>query len=212
MRIVPIAWKFFALSLFFFILFLVLGWTPAAAMFLLIGSWTLYFFRDPTRIPPEGEGNVVSPADGKVDTIEVVDYAGFPDGKAIKVGIFLSIFDVHINRAPLKGRVAEMKYQHGSFLNAMNKDSSFQNENNLIVFETEQGPIQVKQIAGMIARRIICSLKQGENVERGEKIGLICFGSRTEIFLPTGAQLNVSCGMKVYGGTSILAVLLPKRF
>lgn len=192
------------------VLFLFLGWTIAGIVSLLLGFWVLYFFRDPERIPPQGEVNIVSPADGKVDTIEVVEHPGFPDGKAVKVGIFLSVFDVHINRAPLKGRVVETRYQCGRFLNAMNKNASFVNESNLIVFETGNGPILVKQIAGFIARRIVCPLKKGDAVERGDRIGLICFGSRTEAYLPTGARIDVTCGMKVHGGSSILGVLLTE--
>lgn len=210
MRIASVGWKFVSPLIVLSALFLVLGWTIAGIVFLFLGLWTLYFFRDPDRVPPGGEGNIVCPADGRVDTIEVVDFPDFPDGKAVKVGIFLSVFDVHINRAPVSGRVVETRYQRGRFLNAMNKKTSLVNESNMIVLETAKGPIIVKQIAGFIARRIICHLKNGDTVERGDRIGLICFGSRTETFLPTGAQIKVTCGMKVHGGSSILGVLLQE--
>jgi phosphatidylserine decarboxylase len=210
MPIASIGWKFFSPFLLLCALLLILGWTTAGIAVLLVGLYILYFFRDPRRIPPEGEGNIVSPADGKVDTIEVVEHSVFPGGRALKVGIFLSVFDVHINRAPLKGQVVETKHQSGRFLNAMNKNSSLVNESNLIVFETENGPVLVKQIAGLIARRILCSLKKGDAVERGDRIGLICFGSRTEAYLPVNTRIEVTCGMKVKGGSSILGVLLPE--
>ena len=210
MRIASIGWKCISPFLVLSALFLVFGWTITVFVFLIFGLGALYFFRDPYRAPPPGEGIIVSPADGKVDTIEVVDHPDFPGGKAKKVGIFLSVFDVHVNRAPLGGRVVETRYQHGQFLNAMNKKTSLVNESNMIVFETGNGPFIVKQIAGFIARRIICPLKNGDTVNKGDRIGLICFGSRTETFLPTSASIKVTCGMKVHGGSSILGVLLQE--
>ena len=207
MRLAPIGWKIVTPLFVLAALCFAFGWNVAAGIFVIAGLYVLYFFRDPERIPPEVPGALVSPADGKVDTVEVVDYAGFPGDRAIKVGIFLSIFDVHINRAPCDGRVVETKYKPGKFLNAMNKKSSIANESNLISLETNEGPVLVKQIAGMIARRIICPLQRGNAVKRGQRIGLICFGSRTEAFLPTETELKVKPGMHVIGGSTIIGIL-----
>jgi len=184
-----------------------LGWWTAGGIGILAALFILYFFRDPERIPPKGEDIIVSPADGKVDTVEIVEHPAFPGGRAQKVGIFLSIFDVHINRAPMDGRVVETRHRPGRFLNAMKKESSFKNESNLIALETQAGPIYIKQIAGWIARRIVCHLKKGDEVQKGARIGLICFGSRTEAFLPLHAAIKVKPGTRVTGGESVLAIL-----
>jgi phosphatidylserine decarboxylase len=202
-----IAWRFFLPLLAVSILLFITGWWTAGAVFILGAFFILFFFRDPERIPPSEKGALVSPADGRVDVVEEVEHSPFPGGKAVKVGIFLSIFDVHINRAPADGRVMETRHRSGSFMSAMRKKSSEANESNLIVFETPQGTICVRQIAGLIARRIICNLKKGDHVRRGDKIGLICFGSRTEAFLPSNALIKVKPGMRVKGGSSIIAFL-----
>ncbi len=207
MKVASTGWKIIIPIFLLSAVCLVSGWNMAAGIALLVGLYVLYFFRDPERVPPDVPGALVSPADGKVDTVEVVDYADFPGGRAIKVGIFLSIFDVHINRAPCEGRIVDTKYIPGKFLNAMSKKSSSANESNLIAFETDAGPVFVKQIAGMIARRIICPLRRGNFVKRGQRIGLICFGSRTEAFFPTETELKVKPGMRVMGGSTILGIL-----
>lgn len=211
MPIASAAWKFFFTLLVVSVICFGLKLWTVGSLFLLLSSGVLYFFRDPERIPPETPGAIVSPADGKLDTVEMIAHSEFPDKKALKLGIFLSIFDVHINRSPLGGEVVEIAHQPGHFLSAMNKDSSSLNECNLIKLKTEAGPIFVKQIAGLIARRIVCSLKKGDRVEMGQRIGLICFGSRTEIFLPSGTELRVQVGMNVKGGSTILGILTPDK-
>jgi len=211
MPVAKTAWKIFLPLFLIFLVSWIVGLKLIGGIFLLVSLWVLYFFRDPERKAPEEPGAIVSPADGKLDTLEVVDYPLFPDGKALKLGIFLSIFDVHINRAPLDGNVRETKYQPGRFLSAMNKASSKANENNVITLDTAAGTIQVKQIAGIIARRIVCRLKKGDSVRLGDRIGLICFGSRTEIFLPANTELKVKLGMRVKGGSTILGVLPPDK-
>jgi len=211
MEIEPTAWKFFLPLAVISICLILLGAFIPAGLVLLVALWVLWFFRDPVRIPPSGEDLLLAPADGRIDTLEEVEHAAFPGGKAIKLGIFLSIFDVHINRAPCRGRVKETRHKRGRFLSAMNRDSSHENESNLIVMDTEAGPVHVKQIAGMIARRIVCPLKRGDDVYRGDKIGMICFGSRTEIFLPLSSRICVRPGMKVAGGETILGRLEPEE-
>jgi len=207
MHFSQIAWRFFLPPLAVSILLFIAGWWIAGAVFILGALFILFFFRDPERIPPAEKGALVSPADGKVDVVEEVEHPPFASGRAVKVGIFLSIFDVHVNRAPADGRVMETSHRSGSFISAMNKKSSEANESNSIVFETMQGAICVRQIAGLIARRIVCTLKKGDSVHRGDRIGLICFGSRTEIFLPSNALIKVKPGMRVKGGSSIIAFL-----
>jgi phosphatidylserine decarboxylase len=209
MQIASMAWKFFFPLLIISAIFFGIGWWTIGSAILLLSLGVLYFFRDPERIPPDVADAVVAPADGKLDTIEIVPHTGFPDGKALKVGIFLSIFDVHINRAPYTGEVVNMQHQSGQFINAMDKDSSSLNECNLIELKTRAGPVFVKQIAGLVARRIVCTLKKGERIEMGQRIGLICFGSRTETFFPSRTKLKVEAGMKVRAGSTLIGILEP---
>lgn len=211
MRIATGGWKYILILVILTIVFTLFQWWLIMGMFCLLTLFVTYFFRDPERIPPNVPGSLVSPADGKVDTIEIVEHPAFPEGRARKVGIFLSIFDVHINRAPSDGEVMETRHKSGRFLNAMNKDSSEANESNLVELKTPWGPMFVKQIAGLIARRIVCDIKKGDAVRRGDKIGLICFGSRTEAFLPLSSEITVQLGDRVQGGLSIIAQMPPKE-
>lgn len=178
---------------------------PALCALPLVGLFfTLYFFRDPRRDVPEGEQNVVSPADGTVT--EILEVAGTPP--SIKIGIFLSVLDVHVNRAPCGGRVARVDYRPGRFLNAMSPQSADQNEANNIEMETlAHGLVRVRQIAGKIARRIVCAVKEGDELARGQRIGMIKFGSRTELFLERDRveEVTVKVGDKVRGARTILA-------
>jgi len=211
MQIASMAWKFFFPFLILSAIFFGIGWWTVGSIILLLSLGVLYFFRDPERIPPDEADAVAAPADGKLDTIEIVSHQGFPDGKAVKVGIFLSIFDVHINRAPYGGEVVNMQHQPGQFMNAMDKNCSSLNECNLIEFKTRAGPVYVKQIAGLVARRIVCTLKKGDRIELGQRIGLICFGSRTETYLPSRTELKVEVGMRVKGGSTLLGILEPDK-
>lgn len=175
-------------------------------LFYLATAFSLYFFRDPEREIPTGDSLVVSPADGKIVGIDSVEHVPFIDGPAKRVSIFLSIFDVHINRAPIKGKVAYRHYTPGEFLPAFEPKASVDNEQNAIGIEGSEGyRVLVKQIAGIIARRILCWKNPGELVETGERFGIIKFGSRTEIFLPLDARIEVRLGQRVYGGSSIIA-------
>jgi phosphatidylserine decarboxylase len=188
------------------------GWwfPPAASAPGLVLVWLLWFFRDPARTVPEGPGLVVAPADGKVVQIERLDHHEFVGGPAVQIGIFLSIFNVHLNRAPMAGRVTGIRYTPGPFLNALKAESAANNENTWIGFEQQGSPgrrFVVRQIAGAIARRIVCDLKPGQEVARGEKFGMIKFGSRTELILPDGDELTIEAaiGQKIQAGSTVLA-------
>lgn len=174
--------------------------------FYLAAAFTLYFFRDPERTIPDGDCLIVSPADGKVIGIDSVEHVPFIDGPAKRVSIFLSIFDVHINRAPIKGKIAYRHYTPGEFLAAFEPKASVNNEQNAVGIEDGDGyRILVKQIAGLIARRILCWKNPGDAVAAGERFGLIRFGSRTEIYMPLDARIEVRLGQRVQGGSSVIA-------
>lgn len=180
-----------------------------AVPLLAVWLFTIAFFRDPHRSIPHAPGLMVSPADGKVSEITHLDnYEGI-DGPAIRIGIFLSVFDVHINRSPCVGRVTKTTYQPGEFLDARHPESGIRNEAMTITLQPEdnrQSPIIVRQIAGLIARRIICRVGEGDSVERGQRIGLIKFGSRTELIVSanSGLEPTVKVDDHVKGGATIL--------
>jgi phosphatidylserine decarboxylase len=166
---------------------------------------TAYFFRDPERSIPEGNDNVVSPADGKVVSIKEVLEPRFLKSEATKVAIFLSPLNVHINRSPISGKVTYTEYKRGSYYPAYLETASQENETNFIGIENESERVLVTQIAGILARRIVCRVEQDDSVEKGERIGMIKFGSRTELFLPKGMKIAVKEGDKVKAGESIVA-------
>ncbi len=175
------------------------------SIFALLAGFSAYFFRDPERAIPEGEGLIVSPADGRVVGIETVDRVPFLDGPAQRISIFLSIFDVHLNRAPIEGKVTWRQYNPGRFLPANVPKASLDNEQNSIGIDDGGYKVMVRQIAGIIARRIVCWTDPGQQVARGERFGLIRFGSRTDLFLPLTAKVAVTVGQKVQGGATIIA-------
>ena len=184
------------------VLALVLGWNWAGGILVFLAAFVLYFFRDPERVVPADPAIVVSPADGRV--MEIVDQAmGSRLGR--RVSIFLSIWDVHVNRAPLAGLIRKLEYRPGRFLAAMRSRASAENEQNVIHLSTERGEIVLKQIAGWIARRVLCWKAEGETVALGERVGMIRFGSRVDIWLPLEAEIIVRPGQHVAGGSSILA-------
>ncbi|MFH0911561.1 MAG: phosphatidylserine decarboxylase family protein [Planctomycetota bacterium] len=175
-------------------------------------AFVLYFFRNPARTPPDVPAALVSPADGRVTHIEVVEEPDFIGGPALKIGIFLSLFDVHLNRAPSSGTVRYLRYRRGKFHDARSEASSAENESNAIGIETDHpnaARVLVKQIAGVIARRIVCDCREGDALKTGELIGMIKFGSRTELYLPAEASLSlrVAVGDPVRAGTTVLGVL-----
>lgn len=180
-----------------------LGWAVAP---LLLAFFFLWFFRDPHRSIPGTPGAVVSPADGKVTDISVITVAG----KArLRISIFLNVFDVHVNRSPVAGVIGEVRYQKGKFLNAMNASSAEVNEQNTVTINSEQGTVVFKQVAGLLARRIVFTRKVGDQLARGERVGMIKFGSRTDLFLDSKATLQVKVGDRVKGGSTVLASLDP---
>src|SRR4051794_22886570 len=168
----------------------------------LLAAFFLWFFRDPQRNIPEGEGLIVSPADGVVTETVRIDT---PEGQRQRISIFLNVFDVHVNRSPIAGEITAVRYQTGKFLNAMNQECAERNEQNIVTVRGEGMEIVFKQIAGLIARRIVFNYGEGDRVERGQRVGLIKFGSRTDVILPAEADIRVKTGQRVKGGSSIIA-------
>jgi phosphatidylserine decarboxylase len=174
------------------------------AMPIVLAAFFLWFFRDPNRTIPQGPGQVVSPGDGVVTDAEWIETVS---GSRLRLSIFLNIFDVHVNRSPVGGVVKVCEYRRGQFLNAMNPESVLHNEQTLITIDAGGYEVSFKQIAGLLARRIVCNLKPGDRVERGQRMGLIKFGSRVDVLIPAEANLKVKTGSRVKGGSTVLAVL-----
>lgn len=189
-------------------LLFLLRFPVSGTIVLLLAAFIVYFFRDPEREIPAGERIILAPADGKIVAIKA-----FPDWKGpfgeplVRVSIFLSVFDVHVNRAPIAGLVQEVAHSPGQFRAAWEDGASQTNEQTLVRFATADGDVWVKLIAGLVARRIVCRVKPGQKVEAGERIGLIRFGSRVDCILPEAAVLRVRRGQTVKGGSTILGVI-----
>ena len=196
-----------------FALLAVLGyfvWQPLVVPFAVLAGFVAWFFRDPPRSVPQEPNLVVAPADGTITDISEVENAEFIGAPARRIGIFLSIFSVHINRAPCAGTVARISRHKGKFLNALRPESSTDNESNSVGMILPGGrKILVKQITGAIARRIVCACKEGDCLARGEKFGMIKFGSRTELYIPRDApfDMGVKIGQKVKAGVTVMGVL-----
>jgi len=172
---------------------------------LVLAAFFLWFFRDPRRAIPGDPGLIVSPGDGLVtETIAL----STPNGPRQRISIFLNVFDVHVNRAPIAGVLSRVQYQKGKYLNAMNPASADQNEQNIVTMHGEGIEVTFKQIAGLIARRIVFPHREGDRVERGQRVGLIKFGSRVDVLIPAEAELQVKVGQRVRGGSSVLAVMM----
>jgi len=183
---------------------------PASGLF--IGLWivfagfALYFFRDPTPQVPVGDELIVSPAHGKVDVIDEMEEKDFMGGRCKRVSIFLSVFDVHVQNAPVSGTIALLRHKPGQFINAIKADSALYNENVLVGFECEDGKkLSIRLIAGLIARRIVPWVQPADSVAAGERISLIQFGSRVDVYLPPTAEVAVRLGERVIGGETVLA-------
>jgi phosphatidylserine decarboxylase len=181
---------------------LVFAWWWPAGILILLGLFVFYFFRDPHRAIPPDPGVVVSPADGRV--VQIVDEE-FDSRMGHRISIFLSIWNVHVQRAPVAGRIAKVVYRPGKFYGAYRSAASRENEQNVIYIDTPKGPLIVKQIAGAIARRVICWKHEGETAAMGERLGLIRFGSRVDLWLPMEAKVMVERGQFAKGGETILA-------
>lgn len=200
------AWLFFtplavlaAIVAFFF-------W-PAAVVLGVLALYVLYFFRDPRRTVTRIPGSFVSPADGKVVSVIEVPEPRMPNGRATRVAIFLNVFDVHLQRASQDGTVFDLERKPGRFMNALNEKCSEENEQLTIWLRNEESVFGIRQIAGAIARRIVCDVSPGDVLSRGQRYGLIMFGSRVELFLPTEVSVKVKPGQRVKGGETCLALL-----
>jgi phosphatidylserine decarboxylase len=187
-----------------------IGWltNPAWAIFpLVLAAFFLWFFRDPERTIPQEAGALVSPGDGKVTDVSPVTSGS---NRLTRISIFLSVFNVHVNRSPVTGTICEIRYQRGKYLNAMNHASAEENEQNIVTVEGDGQTVVFKQIAGLLARRIVFHPKVGDRLERGQRVGLIKFGSRVDVLFDASATLKVKVGDRVKGGASVLAHLQPK--
>ncbi len=182
--------------------------TPVLAIVpLLLAAFFLWFFRDPERRIPAIQGAIVSPADGKITDISVLQH----DGETLtRISIFLNVFDVHVNRSPVTGVIEDVQYKKGKFGNAMDAASAESNEQNIVTVRADAGQLVFKQIAGLLARRIVFTKKVGDTVERGERVGLIKFGSRTDVIFAADAEMKVRVGDRVKGGSSVLAIAQPR--
>lgn len=190
------------------VLFYVTDLIIPAVLFSLVTLFIVWFFRNPERSVPPGENNVISPADGKIIHISEVQENRILNKKMLKISIFMNVFNVHVNRFPLTGKVVDIVYNPGKFVSANLDKASLENEQNAVVLKTPAGEkIIFIQIAGLIARRIVCWIKKGQEAKRGERFGLIRFGSRVDVYLPAGTDVKVSLGDKVKAGESILAVM-----
>jgi phosphatidylserine decarboxylase len=186
----------------------VLGWTGLAAAFGAVALFTAWFFRNPRRSAPTSERAVVAPGDGKIVEICEESEPRFLKDTSVRISIFLNIFDVHVNRIPCRGTVEQVAYQRGQFFAASRPEATLQNEQNALLIRAAQGTkVLCVQIAGLIARRIVCWVTPGEAVACGERFGLIRFGSRMDVFLPMGTKLNVKVGDHVKGGETLLGEL-----
>ena len=187
--------------------FWVLGWYKAAVLMTALSIFSIWFFRNPERHAPAGERLAVAPADGKVIFVGEVDETRYLNAKAVKVSIFMNVFNVHVNRAPESGTVKEIHYNPGKFVSANLDKASLDNEQNAVIMDCDGRRVMFVQIAGLIARRIVCWVKTGDSLERGERFGLIMFGSRVDIYMPPGTDVRVKPGDKTKSGETILGVM-----
>ncbi len=202
--------KFVAIGAVLTLLFFML-WPPIGWLLAVLTAWVIYFFRDPARVTPVRDGLIVSAADGRISSIDKVrppPELGLGPEERVRISTFLSVFDVHINRAPVTGRIVRSVYIPGAFLNAALDKASEENERRALVIETPSGAeIGVVQIAGLIARRIVTFSREGDSVAAGQRFGLIRFGSRVDVFLPPGRNAIVSVGQRAVGGETVFADL-----
>jgi phosphatidylserine decarboxylase len=185
--------------------FAALGWWLVAAAWLPIALWVVAFFRDPTREGPRGDRLVIAPADGLVVSVREIDEPEFLAVRSRRVSIFMNVFDVHVNRYPSDGRVAYRKYHPGRFLNAAGEKASQENEQSSVGLETSRGRMLVRQIAGLVARRIVTDHVPGYTARQGDRMGLIRFGSRVDVFLPLEATVRIREGERTRAGQTVVA-------
>lgn len=207
---IPVAsegWPFILPLAIVTVLLFVFGWKNVGIAFLVLTLFVLFFFRDPERTVPQDAGLVISPADGKVIVIKDIYEPDYLKQDVKQISIFLSVFNVHVNRSPIEGTVELVKYNPGKFHVASVDKASLDNEQTAMLISNGKQKVLVKQIAGLIARRIVCYAKPGDAITRGERYGLIRFGSRVDIFLPKNAELKVKLGDRVTGASDVIAVL-----
>jgi phosphatidylserine decarboxylase len=195
-------YKFAAPPILLGIVFVVLHWNWIGGVLIFLGLFVMFFFRDPERTPPQDPDTIVSPADGRVMEIVEESFNGKPGRR---ISVFLSIFDVHVNRSPVAGRITAIEYRTGKFYAAMRGRASAENEQNSFYVQSDRGEVVFTQIAGWVARRIVCWKSVGDSVVRGERVGMIRFGSRMDIWLPEGVEIVIRPGQHVAGGSSVLA-------
>jgi phosphatidylserine decarboxylase len=204
-------WRFVAIFAAIALFFFWMGWSPLGWIGVILTAWCAYFFRDPERVTPIGKSLIVSPADGVVSHIVTVippPELDMPREPHTRISVFMNVFDVHINRSPLDARIARLAYIPGAFLNAELDKASEDNERQALTLETDHGPvIGVVQIAGLIARRIVKFVEQGDRLSAGQRFGLIRFGSRVDVYLPKDVMPHVSVGQRALAGETVLADL-----
>lgn len=188
--------------------FRALSWNKAAVIFAALAVFSIWFFRNPERHTPPGVKLVIAPADGRIVFVGEVDEARYMNERTLKVSIFMNVFNVHVNRAPVAGKVSGIKYNPGKFISADRDKASMDNEQNALVMETADGKrVGFVQIAGLVARRIVCWVKPGEDLARGQRFGLIMFGSRVDVYMPAGSQPNVKLGDRTTAGETVIGTL-----
>jgi len=183
-------------------------WQPIFWIGLIFTAWCIYFFRDPKRVTPLGPGVVVSPADGRISAVAIgvaPKELGLGEQSRRRISVFMNVFDCHVNRAPLAGTISRIAYTPGTFLNAELDKASENNERNGFVLDTEHGPVGVVQIAGLVARRIVCFVGEGDALAPGQRIGMIRFGSRVDVYLPVAADVLVAEGQTMIAGETVIA-------
>lgn len=208
---VPVAQEgvpFIGIAGFLTLIFAIFGIVSLTILFLLVTFFTLYFFRDPERFVPSDPKAIVSPADGKIIVVEKVYDTKFTNQEAVKISVFMNVFNVHVNRNPISGTVDKVQYSPGKFYSADKKKAADYNEHCAVILNSDKGKkVAYVQIAGLIARRIVCWLEPSDIVKRGSRFGLIRFGSRVDIYLPADTPINVAVGQKVTAGETVLATI-----
>lgn len=205
MRIAPEGWPFIIVAVLMTIAPALGGWWTTFAVMAVLTVWVIAFFRDPVREGPRGDLLVIAPADGQVVSIIPIDEPDVIGGAAVRISIFMNVFNVHVNRYPASGEVTFRRHRPGRFFNAATEKAALENEQSDVGLQTARGPILVRQIAGLVARRIITDHAVGAAARQGERMGLIRFGSRVDVFLPTGTTVRAKVGDVTKAGQSVIA-------
>ncbi len=205
MRIAPEGWPFIVVAWLLVLASVMFEWTWTAVAMAVVATWVVAFFRDPVREGPRGTAWVIAPADGKVVSIIPIDEPDVIGGAATRVSIFMNVFNVHVNRYPADGEVTFRRHRPGKFFNAAAEKAALENEQSDIGLQTARGPLLVRQIAGLVARRIVTDHAVGHQATQGERLGLIRFGSRVDVFLPAGVAVRVTTGQVTRAGETVIA-------